>query len=462
MTGKTYPFGGILEGNCHWHNGVVEKYTPVEEALVSVKRAQTMVNRRIVSNVKGLEGLLGKILVPKALAPEGSANLEVFRTGNRVAQLPGKFSLDLSKFGWGQPGEMQEFAVEVKGAGSEDRAICGKLKKLAEKHKWASNVLKEMGFSTTTEFNGPSLDFALSITREENHHRPTGGQNVGYAVGALEYSKKCAQGKSPIKIAPVVEILDLPREIITKINHLEATLPSGDRGTYKGIISQEKRLMPSSLRGIHFDTASPELIVKLCKSIGKTKRERESAYQKMVEDAAKFLEVLPLKTRRAKNGYRWMRIGDIHLVYQDPFFLQDTTPHFIAKDIVIAQSGVYFVDLESLDENEKATESNLKQRQEYYITAVLRDFTRIFTAYRVGLLLCNENRICDLPMRQEEEVKVVYDLVAKINDTPNLSANIRKGCIKLGINYPNLNNKETFEIFLSSLGLRFNKESDLG
>ncbi|MBI4448094.1 hypothetical protein HY643_03880 [Candidatus Woesearchaeota archaeon] len=455
-------------------------------AKVQLKNNNLFINNGLVQKIPQLKQACNSAVIPRLVAPNAQDIISATKTGGRTFLLEDKVTIDLSLFGWGEEGETQEFGIEIKGAGADkgiglpwyDTLLRNLKINKSNKYKAYAKLYKELK-SSQLSLKPIQLQYVLSIMTEEfGDGRPSGGQNLNFAIGALEDSIRYAKAKNGIKIAPVFEIVPLPKEVAHNIR-----LISGNH-SYIGNIAQEKRLMPSTIRGIYFgDIKNNVLIKRLCGALGKNPIQRENVYKKMVEDSAQFLEIIPKHAKRTKKGYSWHRVGDIKNAYnRSNVFWDDPVAFYLAKDVVIAPSGIYFVDLESFEPNEKCSEENFQLRQEMYITNIFKDFTKILGAFKKGMSLCNtSNDNSPNTTNQELELKTLRELYLKPKKTPKKDceerdmqqqalSDIIKECnksenttvwktgneLKVKISYPNFKDEQTFTIPLERLHLEGN------
>jgi len=182
--------------------------------------------------------------------------------------------------------------------------------------------------------------------------------------------------------------------------------------------------------------------------LAKTEEEMDKLYENVLKDITGYIDVVGSSVRRVDNGYLWHRIGDIHLAYEKPSVYYNRFPraYVLAKDIAIAPSGLYFMDLESYDKNEHSPADKLEHRQEMYLTLFLRDFSIILMKLRYNNFIYHSRRF----------TRIINDLIDTSNrsDCIEMHRDDKNEEMRIKVTYPQIDEKRVFRIPYSRFGFK--------
>lgn len=229
---------------------------------------------------------------------------------------------------------------------------------------------------------------------------------------------------------------------------------------------QEKRLLPSLVRAQYFDYGSDHKIVELSRLISKNPSELEQTIDYVFQDAGEFMMTLSEEAKfndqKLKKGkYSSLIIGDAYenvklsirnlmIQYLRRFdgytynsYLKRSRGWYINKDLVIAQSGAWFIDHESLYTENFRTYTEFRRCQEIQIVTILRDFTSVLTNLVVGLEIMSGSYV-DNDRRDGIGNEVLDKLYQHISAMENISVSEEEGNVSITINYPNIDKEDTY------------------
>jgi len=363
-----------------------------------------------------------------------NAIVECLKTGGRT-YIPSNtptIVLNLADYGWAEQPLFQECVMELKGAGA---------------------LFSDAGLSNRYAKYFSSLHGtpALCVTELSDRGRPKGAQKELIGKYTLATSKKMFSRDIPIKIAPVVTITKFPSEVVDTIASLSTFLSSTEERYDAGGFIQEVRLTPSTVRAIYFDKARTDSELRtLCSRVSENAGVLRHASNALFTDVRKYLEVLCLTTRKTGAGYSWTRVGDIRLAWKkeddDDWNEAEVANYkynhdfawYLAKDITIAGTGAWFVDMESYFTGSKKDRSTLPndlyKRQEIYVLCVLRDFTRVLTQFEIGRALF-ERKSLSYNQRSTIQDEVFERVIAECNKSNHIAVQRKHNNIVVNIGY---------------------------
>lgn len=223
------------------------------------------------------------------------------------------------------PDSKQEFFVGFKGSGA------------VIKNEDALEYLRYKGLSVR-EGGGRSAGEAqeeatYGFTGWSFNNRPFGAQNLRYVIADIRDTKLVEQlnreRRLGLKITPHVIGYRLPDSIVA--------LCAAECGfDYSNGFGQEVRLTPSGMRPLDNLGKAPDQDVGNISKI-------------LVTDFANLLMSVPRTIRRAEDGWEYLVVGEF-----DERFAYNHLPGncYLSKDVVIAPTGEYFTDGESLNWHE--------------------------------------------------------------------------------------------------------------
>lgn len=322
-------------------------------------------------------------------------------SGRRALYLPKKYIMNLKDLGWSSQDVMQEFVVDVKGSGirlcDSEQVSKEQFKKFAMQHG-----IKRF----TNNFSDNQLVF--SRNRYISFESPEGAQRQGNlypAVNTFHYFSS-----KGFKLAPVICGITYPKEVQRLAREFDAR-------PIKITLGQEKRLMPSFVRATYFEHNSGRE-QELLKLISSDRKVLENLEQILTCDMKPYLQTLASDTFNKKGVYSWSHLGDVDRLFDNPDSLYEKNySWFLAKDIVIAPSGMYFVDMDSGHMvNQTASKEELMSQQQVYLTSALKDFFRLSANY--GLALRK-------PSTREAKRKIEADSRKRVIDALNECDNVK-------------------------------------
>jgi hypothetical protein len=325
--------------------------------------------------------------------------IHALQTGSRTFAIPPEVAeaiglperplLDLGKAGWGE-GSL-ELRLEVKGAGTPFSRT-----RLRRPSRASLVGLLPSGVSARWIDAFERDPDPLFVSLKAYEGRPLGGQDARLAAHALKMSEELV-GRSPIKVAPTLAYVTCPPEYgewlasTTRALDLEA----GDEREFTGGLATEIRLTPGHVRAAYFDTASERSLVELCGFVSPSADVLEETYNRMVEDAGRYLDELCEKTDYCSelDCFTWPKFGDVHVVFRrdrhgypafaDEYKFAKSAAWYIAKDqVIVGGVGLVYVDLESVAEAfPSVNEEELEWHHDLYVLNVLRDHVRVLGAF---------------------------------------------------------------------------------
>jgi hypothetical protein len=204
-------------------------------------------------------------------------------------------------------------------------------------------------------------------------------------------------------------------------------------------LAQEKRLMPSFVRGTYFEhNDNHQELVRL---ISSDERTLKNLAPIIVEDMAHYFENLALTTKNRKSNsdskskYYWEGLGDLSRLLDHPGNMYEKPgAWYIAKDLVFAGTGLYFVDLEgALTHWEASSREKLRVQHYIYLTALLKDFFRVLTHFRIAVA---GERDQFRKSRIEKESREM--LMGRLNQSGYLELRTTPRSLELTLNYAHL------------------------
>lgn len=318
----------------------------------------------------------------------GSRTFAIAPAGARALGLPDRVLLNLAEARWGEG--VLELRPEVKGTGTPFSRTKLRRPTQASLRRLLSSVPAQW-----LDAFEHDLD-PLFISLKTYEGRPLGGQDARLARHAVRTSEALV-GCSPIKIAPTLEYVVCPpeyRDLLAKIT--QALEPAGEcEQRYVWDLSTEVRLTPGNVRAAYFDTTAEAGLVELCGLVSADPEVLEQTYDRMVEDAGRYLDELCEKTvyRSDLGCFTWPKFGDIHIVFRrdrygypafaDEYKFSKSAAWYIAKDeVVVGGVGLFYVDLESVIQAfPSVNEEELTWHHDLYALNVLRDHVRVIANF---------------------------------------------------------------------------------
>ena len=340
-------------------------------------------------------------------------------SGRRALYFPETHALDLQQLGWASEEAFQECVVEVKGAG---------ILLNDSEHVTQKDVQAFMQKHRLQEREPLEDELVFSFNDYRGYETPEGAQHEGKAVTSMEASEYFLSTRraAPVKVAPTLCITTYP----ATVQALAREFSHGDLVECK--LAQEKRLMPSFVRGSYFEHnpgRNPELVRKIHPDSQQLKR----LVPVMLEDMRAYFELMALTTEQKKGrAYQWVNVGYLDSVFDDPRqMLGKPYGWYLLKDIVVAPSGLYFVDLEcvTLDRTAKSRKE-LRRQHGLYLTALFKDFFRLLTHYELAVA---EEEEPSRMARLEETVR--EKLIDRLNASPHFQVDLGERHLSLRVKY---------------------------
>ena len=369
------------------------------------------------------------------------------------------YSMDLGIWRSEDSGKIQEFRLGIKGCGSETAWNKGTSKELTIRlleEKQLSKLVPQIRQikKTGNWFGEVPLAFAYADHSED---RAVGAQNGEYAI----HSVNIDTGR--IKYAPSICAIQFPNDLVHHI--LSTTDPAilDDLNGRNLSFYQELRLMPSQIRAIHLDTDNDKQLTGILKSISEEPTDLEIMLGECIKDGVEYFKEHITRTRSSGDIIDSFTIGDclIYHLEDNPKYGGPKTyiyntdgkherSHYLTKDMVIAQSGLWWVDGESIGSTicEKSKFRDLSRLQSL---SILRDYTRILTRIAVGIELLKGKEL-DEERRREIQTNIHQRFYDALNNTSfiNINSNGSRRLI-FDIYYPELENHMKFYFPKTSL-----------
>ncbi|MBI2972006.1 MAG: hypothetical protein HYY37_06300 [Candidatus Aenigmarchaeota archaeon] len=254
--------------------------------------------------------------------------------------------------------------------------------------------------------------------------RPSGAQRYSFAHGSVDVTDELIGDSGGIKIAPVTHAYPYPEAVAEAIRHMPHDRRSVDPAMRMG---QECRYLPSGLRAERitnpyaYNIPGNPLAV-----LSNDRDERAAMLEVLYRDLPPYLSIYSRYFNGRGSTFSIPRIGDVDLRYANPSsFQSNVKPFFIVKDLVVAPTGAYFVDLESIRLREPCPPEEFDTRFNMYAACVLRDFFGLF--YYSQLLNNGPLTLADLPSNsspylQQSPDGTLEKMAAVINQSPQLEA----------------------------------------
>jgi len=342
----SYPYKvGKIQIGHDWPNIIVTSYGKVvlREIPVNICNIQEIVSTSQLSYFsRDVEVTKDHIIVPKENIPESLHDSRFIKDryclndGGRSIVLQSRYLVNLKIFGHRG---VQEFRECRKGVGFVDD------------HYGLTPILPI-----------PYMKMALS----GNEGRPHGGQDFYYGVGEIETTNELLiHPEYRFKFCPTLYIIRIPPDFLEEgyKNYFSEAWRKKVPVNQKMLknTAQEICLVPSTIRLGTFHPRSSYKNVSFLQSIASFPIDTDFLISQLMEDYVNYFNLVAQGVKKRDSGLTMIKIGDFIELYDELFRFPSLVQFFntsaISKDIVIAQSGLYFKDLESLDLHYKVTES---------------------------------------------------------------------------------------------------------
>lgn len=352
-------------------------------------------------------------------------------SGRRALYLPKTYKLNLKSLGSSEEDINQEFVVDVKGSGirleNSEHVSEEKVKEFIRKHR-------------IKRFKNKDLSNELIFSRNEYMYfnTPEGAQDVEGGDGSIEAFEYFS--KLGFKLAPVVCRITYPLSVQKLAKELDT------ERALKLKLAQEKRLMPSFVRGAYFEN-NPGRNKELINLISKDKEVINKLPNIMLEDMTTYFDNLAWTTEKRGSKYYWDCLTNLESVFEEPNNMFDKNyGWYISKDLVLAGTGIYFVDLEgALIDYDAKDRAQLRHQHGLYLTTLLKDFFRLQANYNIA----KENKE-DSPKKRKIELDSRDALLQRLNQSDYISAVNNKNSVDVTINYESIK-KEEYKISKTKL-----------
>lgn len=365
-----------------------------------------------------LPPIFGKLVEGERKEVEGIVS------GKRAMCFPDrKVDLQLQTFGWSEEPATQEFVVDVKGCGL--RLLRSEV---VSQHE-VEQIARKHGLELDKRFPD-SLIFSLNGYRVFD--TPEGAQGECSALESID-STEYFTGKSPVKlkIAPTFQMVYYTEKVQDVAEEL-----GGKGNDYEGYLVQEKRLLPSLVRATYLQH-NPGKSVELARMVGGDLEKVVSTY---IKDAADYFDVLVKTTVKKPSGkIAWTNVGYTASVFEEPNnMLEKPYAWYLAKDIVLASSGMYFVDGECIHRNNTVSSArDMKKHHELYLITLFKDFFHTIALYKAGASgVTNEEGIKSI----EQDVRT--RLIDELNRRGNFKASQNRSGIDIKVMYQNVRSQK--------------------
>lgn len=365
-------------------------------------------------------------------------------SGGRTCTTGNEAVFDLKDLGYTTESVRQVFRENRKGVGTRIGGSKSVKKHGAEAYRTFREAAKKatpfpVRMLGNYLYSDKRLDGMNVITRESyEFERPEGGQRNSFAIGTVQTTDRILRDLPGIKICPVVHAYQMPEEIEAAIQEL--TVCNGVPPSIA--IGQECRYVPSDIRAVNiipdhvrignFKTMSYQ--DNPITPFSENPDELRQILERFYHDVPPYLGIYTHYFKGKGGTFTIPRVGDIDLAYNDREnmkFRFGVTSDFTSKDVVVAPTGLYFADLESINLAEPCPEGEFPERFNLYVTNVLRDFTTMLYNFRLGVHLVegiaagnSDSWYYGIPSQPRRQMKeeVTDKLVDAIERRPNLRA----------------------------------------
>jgi hypothetical protein len=327
------------------------------------------------------------------------------------------YTLDLADLGMAEESVEQEFIVDVKGVGIPQRhsefVDFYQMEAFIERHDLAEK-LEGLKLS-----NLPVFSFNEYLT----YGTPEGSQDLDIGKCSLEgyeYFKDLG-----FKLAVSLCTVEYPDEIQGLASEFEIIKP------VKLVLAQEKRLMPSFVRAAYFEFGgggNRQMIERISPDQGVL----DGLAEKLAGDIVPYLELPARTTERRGRKLFWDYVG-----YMESLFVDSNKQTkkdyswYLAKDWVLAGSGLFFVDLESTTlDREVDSDSELEDDHLLYLTTILKDGFRLLAHYELA-----RRGETSGGRRRRIEADARNLLIQKLNETDHVRIKERPNSFRVTLNY---------------------------
>lgn len=408
---------GRSHRNIHEFKGVRVNSIPISQKSSLVKRSSL-----VKEHPELIDACRNYSLPPVFAYCLGQQNaVEGVSSGRRAFYSPQeKCVLNLKNLGWSKTDLYQEFVVESKGTGI-------RVKNSEQISK--DNIINFIKRHKIYGIENRNLSDELIFSRNEYMHFdvPEGAQDDWGAHTSLEASEHFL--KSGFKIAPVICTIKYPSKVQKLVLEFDT-----ERAIVDLKLAQEKRLMPSFVRPAYFEhngDRNPEIV----RLISDDENVLKSLSDVMLEDIVNYFESVAKTTKRKGSKYHWDCIGNMDRVFDSPEnMLEKSYAWYLAKDLVLAGTGLYFVDLEgSLVDQCASSRKDLRCQHKIYLTALFKDFFRLMAHYNVAVKSADnleENKRIELESREK--------IVERLNKSDFLKVDSHPDSIQVSLNYESI------------------------
>jgi hypothetical protein len=327
------------------------------------------------------------------------------------------YTCDLKNLGMSNRPTKQDFFVDVKGVGIPQRY--SKYVDARQVHNFIER------HNLTEKLRGKDIENmpVFSLNEYLTYGTPEGSQDVD--IGKISLYGFAHFNEMGFKLAVPLCTVKYPEEIQRLAAEFEVVDPA------RVVLGQEKRLLPSHIRGTYFEFnpgRNPEIARMISEDEGVLRR----LSAKIPQDAVKYIELPAQSTWRRMNGFIWDYIGYVESILLDPERqTKKNNSWYLAKDWVLAGSGMYFVDLESMTLDRKVfDEEDLADEHHLYLTTILKDTLRVSTLYDLAVA-----DVGDVRKQRKIERNARERFIAEINKSKHLEAEETENQYRITLNY---------------------------
>ncbi len=393
----------------------IHRYEKAKASVMPLRTDSSLIRKsELIGKFPELKKYSGDYFIPPVIGHAlGSKELVegIYYNGRTLILPQEKITLNLKDLDWSKEDLFQDFIVEIKGSGIKlkraESITAADVIAFSNQHKLktSANLAEELIFS-----RNPYIDFDV----------PEGAHHIYGAHHSLSAGRYFSH--AGFKIAPSFCSIKYPKKTQEIIKEFDG------RRSLDDALAQEKRLMPSFVRAAYFEWSEnkPEELLQLISSDTSLLKKLPEIF---LEDMMKYFDYLAFATQKRKGIYYSDYLANIDRVFDNPerMFQKDYS-WFLNKDLVLAQSGIYFVDLEgSLIDHEAKTLKEMKQQHELYFLLLFKDFTRLLTLYNIALQNDRD------PIRVEEETR--HQLIERLNKSEFYEVKENSNNIELLVKY---------------------------
>lgn len=407
---KTYPY--IQNG-----------WMPVEMVRIPADPARTITAQSVIAAYPQLAAAGKHMYVSPIQAPEGGTPAYFYRTGRRSGTTYNSAKLDLQAIGFTDTPTNQTFREARKGPGQpfhQSKAVYnGKNAAYDQLREYISHKKGLPEMLTRLLYPNIRLREASIITAADfDYRRPEGAVSFNEAEHSVAVTDELVRNRTGLKIAPTVYGYQFPAAVEEAIEQM----PRGNGYRAPVASGQTCRYMPSDIRAMGL---RPEHVWRFSLNQTELRQILDTIYGDVVPYFSIFNQYFAVDGK----DVIYPQVSDIHTL---PNADELGGHRLLSKDQVVAATGLYFVDLESLHLHVRKRADAFENELGVYASGVLNDFFRVCYNFEEGI-----DRLTFRTRSSEQRSRTVMEkLVEKINQDARLTAQYDGTQITLDITTP--------------------------